>query len=176
MEINNTKKANDAKNGCIILVVLAVFIALTVYWCGGCDDDINANMTYPVDSLLTYFADSTNLTKDGRYIEVDAFDKDFCRVNVTLPKEEVVEIGADFIGKGTCILTVQWLVKRGYQLADYANGKSGLYVSCYVHSPHEKGVTGKDLITIWGNAYYNPNTDNVEWEWAKDSKVFNSLQ
>jgi hypothetical protein len=121
-------------------------------------------MDFPVENLWAYFADSTNLTKDGRSVEIAEFSEDYCRVRVTLPEEEVVTAGADFIGKGTCILTVQWLVKRGYQLADYVNGKSGISVSCYVYSPHEKGITGKDLTILWGSARYNPNIDNAEWE------------
>jgi hypothetical protein len=167
IEKEAAKKA--ANKGCTILFILAAIITLTVYLCSGGGDDVNANMTYPADSLLVFFAENTNLIKDSRSVEVVEFNKHYCRIRVTIPEEEG-RIAADMAGKGACILTVQWLAKRGFQFKDPRKLESGISVSCYVYSPGGKGATGKDLTITWGTARYNPLIDNAEWEWAKDNK------
>jgi hypothetical protein len=153
--MKNLKAIVGALVGLIIIIIM-------ISTCGDDNSDQSTKTvtsTYAADSLLVYLNETVSPVEGVSY-EVAKFDESFCRVYVNIPEEEMAY--AEVVGSGICTLTTKWLSGKGYDL-----GLGKLYVSCYVYSPIEAGVTGKARSIRWGKAVYNPSSDSVEWTWEK---------
>lgn len=147
------------------LIVLVAIIAVIVSTCSGSEKSEESvaitEITIVPDSLLAYLNKNANL-QDGMSIEVAELDSKNCRVRVTVP-EQVGKTGADVVGSGICTLTAQYLAGKGQTV-----GYNGIYTSCYVCSPYVGTIAKPDMVTKWGYAKYDANTDAVKWTWENN--------
>lgn len=142
--------------------LVVAFFVVTAVGSGSDSSTPAVEVKHTPEQLLTYLKENVTL-KDGMSMEVSEFSSTNCRIRVTVPNEIGLQ-GADVLGTGVCTLVAKWLSENDYNLE-----LGGIHTSCYVYSPH-KGVTGKEgMVVSWGHAYYDSNTDMVEWKWNKSN-------
>lgn len=168
--MTNNTNAKSKKSGWIALILIIVLIIVIVSTCSDdnkepiADTQAIEKLTSDSTALLAYLNEDIiagDIVLPRIPTTISEFNSKTCRLSITIPEERNGN-NADQIGIEACTRAAKWLAEKGYTV-----GYAGIYTSCYVYSPYT-GATGKEgLVTSWGNARYDANTDSVEWEWEK---------
>lgn len=187
---NERKKLTTKEKDTLIatIIVIAIIIALIFVFrsCIGClsdskDKTVEAEQGMGLDEWYDnnkeriekdhakFISDSTNLVNwihikvgkelmKGCEVYIEEFNKSTCYVGFKLPQKESEQ--ADECGIHVCTKVVEILSEQGFDL-------SNKEIVVAVYSPR-RGASGKEAVTLWGNARYVNKKDYVEWEWAYD--------
>ncbi|MDR3138410.1 MAG: hypothetical protein LBT95_01920 [Treponema sp.] len=182
------------KNLKVLIIVIAVFVALGLF--GALSDsepksaeapvEVAAEAVQPIeqkyvlpdqDVFLNYVKEQFYLMTDSGALDLDTILIDPVEIEVrkyelnstgtpdisltAYVKEMELGLQGREITSAIVLITLKWLIEQGFEPQ-----KEWIMPICSIMR-RESGVTGQDMVRVFGRSIYDFNTDSIDWSPAR---------